>query len=173
MPAGRAAYRCQGLSPLLRHAPRKRGIQQSPRVLWLLYRPLSRAMTTAGSMIQAKIITFYPRFGQLRPCQPPAPGLAQLDLCRFERRGVPIQAHVRWRAKNAGDRPEPLEIRGRAALFVDPAQGKFATEDRVIPAVLLRRRAKPRRAKGQTHAPVLRLAGERRCSPRAGGSMLR
>jgi hypothetical protein len=61
MPAGRATYRCQGLSPLLRHAPRKRGIQQSPRVLWLLYRPLSRAMTTAGSMIQAKIITFYPR----------------------------------------------------------------------------------------------------------------
>src|SRR5215813_1016598 len=106
--------------------------------------------------------------GQLRPCQPLAPGLAELDLCRFERRGVAVHAHVRWRAKNAGDRPEPLEIRGRAALFVDPAHGKFATEDRVIPAVFIRRRAKPGRAKRQTHAPVLRLAGERLCSPRAG-----
>src|SRR5262245_37697276 len=87
--------------------------------------------------------------GQLRPCQPRPPGLAELDLCRFECRGVAVHAHVRWRAKNAGDRPEPLEIRRRAALFVDPAHGKFATEDRVIPAAFVRRRAGPCRAIAQ------------------------
>src|SRR5262249_5057508 len=107
-----------------------------------------------------------PDLGQLRPCEPRPPGLAELDLCRFERWGVAVHAHVRWRAKNAGDRPEPLEIRGRATLFVDPAHGKFATEDRVIPAIFVRRRAEAGRAKRQTRAAVLRLAGER--SPRAG-----
>src|SRR5215467_4259404 len=45
------------LSPLPCHALRKRGIQQSRRILWLLDRPFSRAMATQRSTIQAKIIT--------------------------------------------------------------------------------------------------------------------
>ena len=138
MPAGRAAYRCQGLSPLLRDAPRKRGIQQSPRVLWLS--PAFAGDDDSGVNDPGKNhhVLLTPDLGQLCPCQPLPPGVAELDLCRFERRGVAIHAHVRWRAKNAGDRPEPLEIRGRAALFVNSAHGKFATEDRVIQAVFVR-----------------------------------
>jgi hypothetical protein len=60
--------------------------------------------------------------------------------------------------KNAGDRPEPLEIRGRAALFINPAHGRYATEDGVTPPVLVHRRAKAGRAKRETHALVLPTA---------------
>src|SRR5215471_13666446 len=91
-------------------------------------------------------------FGQLRPDQPLAPALSELRLRQFERRRVAIHAHVRRRAKNAGDRPEPLKIRGRAAFFINPTHGKFATEEGVIAAVFFRRRAKARRAKRETHA---------------------
>jgi hypothetical protein len=38
---------------------------------------------------------------------------------------VAIHAQVRGRAKNAGDCPEPLEMRGRVALFINPTEGKF------------------------------------------------
>src|ERR1700757_626039 len=72
--------------------------------------------------------------GQLRPGQPLAPALAELCLCRFERRRVAIHPHVRRRTKNAGDRPEPLDIRGRAAFFINPTHGKFATEEGVVAA---------------------------------------
>src|SRR5262249_14191244 len=112
--------------------PRESGASGNHGELWLLDRPLSWAMTTAGSNDPSKNHhALPPDVGQLCPCQPLPPGLAEFDLCRLERRGVAIHAHVRRRAKNAGDRPEPLEIRGRAALFVNSAHGKFATEDRV------------------------------------------
>src|SRR5262245_39025556 len=105
---------------------------------------------------------------QLCPRAPRPPALAELGLCRFARRRVAIHAHVRGRAKNAGDRPKPLNIRRRAAHFIDAAHGKFAAEDGVIAAVFVRRRAKAGRAKRETHAPVLRLAGGRPCCARAG-----
>src|SRR5262249_52274286 len=59
---------------------------------------------------------------------------------------------VRWRAKNAGDRPEPLKIRGRAAFFINPTHGKFAAEEGVVAAVFVCRRVKAGRAKRETHA---------------------
>src|SRR5215467_6820651 len=84
--------------------------------------------------------------GQLRPDQPLAPALSELRLRQFERRRVAIHAHVRRRAKNAGDRPEPFKIRGRAAFFINLPHGKFAAEEGVVAAVFVRR------AKRETHA---------------------
>jgi hypothetical protein len=41
-------------------------------------------------------------------------------------RGHPCACPVA--CQKCGDRPELLEIRGRAALFINPAHGKFATK---------------------------------------------